>query len=504
MQYVWIFASCIFAVSSIFLLYLYSARVKRDRIILENIESIVEGSGVDLSIAASAESDFSRTKTGSTFLVVMLKIREIMKETMGDSQKLALAFYAIDRGLQYFNKVFAEMEEAVGRSDKSAASVESRAINQLTSLEESAAYIEEIHATSISLNELMNDVSVQAADGLSGLREMEVLVTGVNDEMNDMVERSNALSQKATDMKTAINAITGVAEQTNLLALNASIEAARAGEAGRGFAVVAEEVRNLAEESKAAAAEIFKALQDFLDSIELNKAGTETVAQRVFESNEKIGGATNKISSILANMKILKQSCEQVGEAVEAINSAAGHLTEEAQSVSGEARDLNTEIRKVGDNVHFLGSRVEELVKQADTGSQVAEQMIREINSVKTSSDTEFANIARNAIASHSKWVASLKAGIESGKYFDLEGNPNRCQFGLLISLPKPSCVSQGLWNTIHSKHKQFHPYYHKVLDMMNDNDYPKAWQYYKEAESLSREIVGALENIIDECEAYG
>ena len=66
----------------------------------------------------------------------------------------------------------------------------------------------------------------------------------------------NRLGVSSDDITAMLEDIAGIARQTNLLALNASIEAARVGEAGKGFAVVAAEVKDLAQKTEQATAQI--------------------------------------------------------------------------------------------------------------------------------------------------------------------------------------------------------------------------------------------------------
>lgn len=70
-------------------------------------------------------------------------------------------------------------------------------------------------------------------------------------------ESENEVTQASETVKNIQN----VASNTKILGFNASIEASRAKESGRGFSVIAQEIRTLAESSKASADSIEKAMK---------------------------------------------------------------------------------------------------------------------------------------------------------------------------------------------------------------------------------------------------
>jgi methyl-accepting chemotaxis protein len=209
-------------------------------------------------------------------------------------------------------------------------------------------------ATSISseTRELAGAGSDSASQARDAMESMADRVT----EASSAVDR---LGSDTADIGSIVETIVTIADQTNLLALNAAIEAARAGEQGRGFAVVAEEVRKLASESSAAAAEI----ADRIRGIE--RTVVETV-RAVSEGRNEVVRSVQVVDTAGTRFSEIAGALGEIDTHVHAVNDRTG----EVSRATAEVRLAIEEIQRVTENVAALAEQTSASTEEASASSE--------------------------------------------------------------------------------------------------------------------------------------
>ncbi len=222
-----------------------------------------------------------------------------------------------------------------------------------------ADYAEAIHGNAEKTRD-------NARDGMQKIVAYVEQMREVNRSMRDMESVFASFGENTKGMTEALASISSIASQTNLLSLNASIEAARAGEAGRGFAVVATEIRNLADDSQAAAAHIGK-------MIEAVSRQADQMTERLRESLDQLEKGNQMTGEARESFEIITSGTDEVGNSVEDIISGVEVLSErireamESMGTVKEAADSNvTEINEVSAVVAEQSANLEEVSEAMD------------------------------------------------------------------------------------------------------------------------------------------
>jgi methyl-accepting chemotaxis protein len=230
-----------------------------------------------------------------------------------------------------------------------------------SSVTEIAATIEQVKTIAQQVSQKANHVASESQEALQVARQGSKAVDDSIGGMENIRQRVEgiahtilSLSEQTQMIGTITTTVSDLADQSNLLALNAAIEAARAGEQGKSFAVVAQQVRDLAERSKAATAQVQEILMEIQRAtnaaVMATEEGTKGVEQGT-KLSESAGQVIRRIATEIentsqANVQMAAASNQattgivQVGQAIAAIHQATNEMVASVRQTEQASKDL--------------------------------------------------------------------------------------------------------------------------------------------------------------------
>lgn len=255
--------------------------------------------------------------------------RTMQSEALEQERRKMLTEIA-DRFETSVGKVAAAVSQAASGLQQSAAGMATAASGMSQSASgavDAAQRVSEIVATvdtvATDLATAASDIRRQAHGAASIAAAGKAHATSTGDKLERLIAAAHQIGS-------IVGVIDRIACQTNLLALNATIEAARAGDAGRGFVVVAAEVKELAQQTADATAEIGVQVAEMQAAM---KDCTEAVSSISFF----IGKIDESVMVIAAAVEQQAVSTEEISTSVRAVVHSTVDIRENAATVAGAA-----------------------------------------------------------------------------------------------------------------------------------------------------------------------
>ncbi|MBU5591874.1 methyl-accepting chemotaxis protein [Clostridium sp. MSJ-4] len=208
-------------------------------------------------------------------------------------------------------------------------------------------------------------------------------VTNVGDLFKTFSGKVIGLGKDVNEINDITGIINNIAEKTSLLALNAAIEAARAGESGRGFSVVADEIRKLAEQSKASSEKISTLISGI-------SKGADTIVEDSVGIDDELIKQVNIINNSISSFKEIIEEINEVIPKIETIKSSAEGIDRDkddilvkVDGVSRVALEVSASSEEIAASSEEMNASTEEVAAASQELSSMTSKMFQEVNKFK-------------------------------------------------------------------------------------------------------------------------
>lgn len=212
-------------------------------------------------------------------------------------------------------------------------------------------------------------------NALSVMHQLNEKANTANSAMQNVIADFEELNEYMKQVTSIVGVIKAIAQQTNVLSINATIEAARAGHMGKGFAVVANEVKQLAEQSRAAS----ESIGDIIKSVNSKTMVTSQMAGRagnILADQQQAVLETNRtFQTINQDMEAISGYLSNVNDSVQEIVSAKERTLGAIQVISSVAENTAATLEEAYSSTEEQSANAEELSKLAKQLDGTAQEL---------------------------------------------------------------------------------------------------------------------------------
>lgn len=327
----------------------------------------------DLSVNVVIENEDELGRLGSSFNLMITKIRELIVDTKNAIAEVLDRSKILEDNSAQSARTSESVSMATTEITRGTMEQTQETENATLRMGELAKQIESVVLKSNEVEHFSESARTMSVDAKYVIQHMMKKANDTDEITNSVIRDINELNTSADEIRSITEVITNIAEQTNLLALNAAIEAARAGDMGLGFAVVADEVNKLAAQSQVAA----KTINTILKGIQTKtSASAQTASQAhkiVEEQLEAVQKAQQSFDEIIVAVDNIVHRMSDVNDNIKKINTVKestmnaimniSAISEETAASSEEVSASTEEQTAIAEQVSILAK---DLLKMSD------------------------------------------------------------------------------------------------------------------------------------------